>query len=295
MRSSPRPQRHWDGSPVVACRARSLRVAPESPSRLLRCAQRSHCRECGNSVERYSRSDDRSIRLHPGELPAVGVPVDLRWHISSGIAHPAGDGTPWCRLAHAVICPAREAVALPSASGLAGLRRELALRTRRLIDVGAFTPSVTPHGAAPSQDACRPARPIVQLLYVRYVAAHPVDKIQCVAQMRHRDRCTQTLLTPDSLAGIWRLVPATAARGQLALPAQVMALYDLAALPYGEQLRWRMQRCSVHAAAPSAADLAMAEWEPFDPLVHHAHIQCRLPTRGRRQPPGGPAHHGARP
>ncbi|KAA6222954.1 hypothetical protein CP973_14390 [Streptomyces albofaciens JCM 4342] len=261
----------------------------------MRCAQRDRCRECGNSVERYSRGDDRSIRLHPGELPAAGVPVDLRWHVSSGIAHPAGDGTAWCRLAHAVICPAREAVALPSASGLVGLRRELALRTRRLIDAGAFAPSVTTDSAAPSQDACRPARPIVQLLYVHYLAAHPVDKIQCVAQTRHRDRCTQTLLTSDSPAGIWKLVPTTAVRGQLAFPAQVMALYDLAALPYKEQLRWRMQRCSVHAAVPSAADLAMAEWEPFDPLVHHAHIQSRLPVGSRRPRPGGPARHGARP
>jgi hypothetical protein len=61
-----------------------------------------------------------------------------------------------------------------------------------------------------------------------------------------------------------------------------MALYDLTHLPYGEQLRWRAQRCSAHADAFAAADLAMAEWEPFDPLLHHTHIYRRLPTRVRR-------------
>ncbi|WP_316751878.1 hypothetical protein [Streptomyces herbicida] len=116
-----------------------------------------------------------------------------------------------------------------------------------------------------------------------------MDEIQCVAQNRHRNRCTRRLLAQDSPAGAWTLVPATAERGQLALPASVMALYDLTALPYGEQLRWRMQRCRVHAAAPSAADLAMAEWEPFDPLVHHAHIHPRLPTHVRRPGPGNHA------
>ncbi|MFF8925701.1 DUF6083 domain-containing protein [Streptomyces longwoodensis] len=295
MRSSPPPRRHWDGSPVVTYRARSLRVAPDSPSRLLRCAQRSRCNECGNPVEWYGRGNDRSIRLHPRELPTVSVPVDLRWHVSSGIAHPAGDGSGWCRLAHAVICPARDARGLPSASGLSGLRRALALHTRRLIDSGAFTPTVAPDSPAPPPDVCRPARPIVQLLYVRYLAAHPVDEIQCVAQTRHSNRCTQRLLTSEGPAGVWTLVPATAERGQLALPSEVTALYDLTGLPYGEQLRWRTQRCPVHAAAPSAADLAMAEWEAFDPLVHHAHIHSRLPTHVRRRGPGSPAGRGARP
>lgn len=76
-------------------------------------------------------------------------------------------------------------------------------------------------------------------------------------------------------------MPATARQGQLALPSEIMALYDLTHLPYGEQLRWRAQRCRAHAAASGAADLAMAEWEPFDPLLHHTHIYRRLPTRVR--------------
>ncbi|MDX3033512.1 hypothetical protein [Streptomyces scabiei] len=105
----------------------------------------------------------------------------------------------------------------------------------------------------------------MQLLYVRYLAARPVDEIQCIAQTRRRHRCTSTLLSPGAPAGTWTLVPATATSGQLALPAAVMAIYDLSATPYAEQLRWRSQRCPQHAAIPTAADLAVADWEPFDP------------------------------
>ncbi|WP_307787396.1 MULTISPECIES: hypothetical protein [Streptomyces] len=56
-----------------------------------------------------------------------------------------------------------------------------------------------------------------------------------------------------------------------------MAVYDLGHLSYGEQLRWRTQRCPAHATASGAADLALADWEPFDPLLHAAHIHTRLP------------------
>ena len=78
-------------------------------------------------------------------------------------------------------------------------------------------------------------------------------------------------------------MPATAARGQLALPAADMAVYDLTHLPYAEQLRWRTQRCPAHADAPAAADLALADWEVFDPLLHHQHIHARLPATAPRR------------
>ncbi|WP_249938705.1 DUF6083 domain-containing protein [Streptomyces mirabilis] len=287
-------RRHWDGSPVQAHQRRSLRVEPDSPTRLLRCAQRDRCRECGNPVEWYHRVRDRPVRLHPQELPVAEVPADYRWHVSSGLAHPAGDGTAWCRLAHTVVCPARDAGAA-IVPALTRLRRMLAVNTRRLTDAGVFTPS-TPTDRSPQQpeDSCRPARPVVQLLYVRYLAARPVGEIQCVAQTRQRDRCTHRMLALDGLAGVWKLVPATAAQGQLALPSEAMALYDLSSLPYAEQLRWRTQRCPQHAAAPTAADLALTDWEPFDPLVHHAHVHPRLPTHVRRPRPGGDARRAGR-
>lgn len=39
----------------------------------------------------------------------------------------------------------------------------------------------------------------------------------------------------------------------------------------------------LHAAAPQAADLALAEWEVFDPLLHHSHMHPRLPTTIRHR------------
>ncbi|WP_333761290.1 DUF6083 domain-containing protein [Streptomyces sp. IBSBF 2390] len=281
MHPSSSVRRNWDGSFVADRGRRLLRVAPDSPSRLLRCAQPGRCHACGNRIEWYRRSEERSVCLHPQELLSAKVPVKFRWHVMSGLAHPAGDGSPWCRIAHVAICPASDG-ATAHDSGLSDLRRALAINTRRLIDSGAFTPSASAVGAAQGPAACRPARPVVQLLYIRYLAACPVEEIQCVAQTRHRVRCPQRLLTSDTVTGTWALVPATAGQGQLALPSEVMALYDLAGLPYKEQLRWRAQRCSSHAAAPAAADLAMTDWEVFDPLLHRVHIQTRLPTLARR-------------
>lgn len=291
MRPTPPPMaRHWDGSPVVPHHPRrSLQVSRDGASRLLRCGQSGRCRDCGNRIEWYHRSTERPIRLHPRELPAA-----CRWHVSSGVAYSAGDGSSWCRVPHAVVCPARDTP--PTPPQLAGLRRSLAVRSRRLIDAGAFSPSpVLPDGPGSQAAVCRPARPIVQLLYLRYLASGPVDEIRCVAQTRRRHRCASRLLTSSTLAGVWRLVPATATSGQLALPASVMALYDLSGLPYGEQLRWRAQRCPQHAATPTAADLAVADWEPFDPLRHHEHIHTRLPAHVRRPGPAGHARQEARP
>ncbi|MFD8001650.1 hypothetical protein [Streptomyces mirabilis] len=134
---------------------------------------------------------------------------------------------------------------------------------------------------------CRPVRPVVQLLYIRYLANRPVNEIQCIAQTRRRHRCTSPLLTPETQAGVWTLVPIATRHGQLPLPGAVMAVYALTGLPYAEQLRWRAQRCPEHAAIPMAADVAVAEWEPFDPLIHHEHIHTRIPTLTRRQGPAG--------
>jgi hypothetical protein len=74
-----------------------------------------------------------------------------------------------------------------------------------------------------------------------------------------------------------------------------MAVYDLTTFPYTDQLRWRSQRCTVHAATLEAADTAVTEWESFDPRLHHPHIRHHLPTlpdsphQGGQKPlpPGG--------
>lgn len=270
-------RRHWDGTHPWAHRHRGLTVAATSSSRLLRTGQSGRCALCGNRVEWYDRTGHRAVALHPNELPTSVIPPVCRWHVSSGTAYPAGDGTAWCRIPHPLLCPGREAPD-PLAPHLAELRRRLALRTRRMIDTGAFTPTTAQPNSSESQlVGCRPARPVVQLLYGRYLADRPIEDIRCVAQTRTRHRCTHPVLAPGTPAGIWALMPATAARGQLALPGGGMAVYDLTRLPYAEQLRWRTQHCPAHAAAPAATDLARASWEIFDPLLHHQHIHPRLP------------------
>ncbi|MGW3398452.1 DUF6083 domain-containing protein [Streptomyces hydrogenans] len=85
---------------------RTLTVAHDSPGRLLRCAQTARCPHCGNRIDRHTTTSPHTVSLHPGELPTELVSADYRWHLASGIAYPAGDGSPWCRIAHLAVCPA---------------------------------------------------------------------------------------------------------------------------------------------------------------------------------------------
>ncbi|WP_232484970.1 DUF6083 domain-containing protein [Streptomyces fildesensis] len=267
------PPSRCDGS-------RNVHPVPRNGTRLLRYGQPGRCRDCGNAVEWYYRPGHRPVPLHPSELPAEAVPELSRWHVAAGVAYPTSDGSAWCRLPHAALCPARAPIMdLPD---LSGLRRALTTRTRRLIGVGTITPT-----SAPGPVACRPARPVVQILGIRYVAARPVEEIACLAPAATtKARCSRTLAHIKQSAGVWRLLPATATAGQLALPAGLtMAVYDLAALPYAEQLRWRAQRCTGHTTRRT--EMAMTEWEPFEPHSHREHIHPRLPSQHPTERSGG--------
>ncbi|MFD5536306.1 DUF6083 domain-containing protein [Streptomyces sp. NPDC127079] len=249
---------------------------PGSPSRLLRSGHGNRCRQCGHRIDLYQRTDRGPIALHPVELAAVHVPEACRWHLSGGLAHPHGDGTAWCRIPHAVLCPARSA-ACPLPPFLEDVRRELAVHTRRLIDTGAFTPVPPPAStASPLDDPPHTGRPVVQLLLVLYLAPGPLEAIRCLTQTRRR-RCTRPVLAYERPAGRWRLLPAGSRHGQLALSDMLMAVYDLSHLPHTEQQRWRAQHCLTHAAPFGAAAPALADWPVFDPLLHAAHIRTRLP------------------
>ncbi|MEV7439458.1 DUF6083 domain-containing protein [Streptomyces griseoviridis] len=279
MCPTPAPaDRHWDGSPHRTGRPRPLRIAPTSPSRLLRTGQSGRCRHCAQRIDLYPRTDRRPVALHPAEVASAQVPEAGRWHFSGGIAHPHGDGSNWCRIPHTLVCPAHHTTC-PLSPPLAAIRRCLAVRTRRLIDTGAFTPAPPAATHRTSPDAPAPATgPVVRILLVRYLASDQLESLRCVAQTRHRHRCPHPLLTTSRPAGRWTLQPTGPQRGQLTLPDLLMAVYDLTHLPYTEQLRWRAQRCPAHAAAPGAADLALTSWQPFDPLLHAAHIRTHLPA-----------------
>ncbi|WP_234338103.1 DUF6083 domain-containing protein, partial [Streptomyces sp. NRRL WC-3725] len=103
------------------------------------------------------------------------------------------------RIPHTALCPARSAPAALTPQ-LTALRRHLALHTRRLINNGTLTARATPPAPEATQ-SCRPARPIAQLLSVRYIASHPIDAIQCVAQPRQRHRCTRSVLDDHAPPG----------------------------------------------------------------------------------------------
>jgi hypothetical protein len=291
MRSTNNPRADdfsWDGSHKNHRPGRALRVAPDSRTRLLRAAQTDRCATCGNLVEWYPRPGGRTIPLHPRELPAADIPPREGWNITAGLAHPGHDGSPWCRVRHHALCPATPAS--NRSALLDGMRRDLALNTRRLKDTGAFTPRRDLPLPGPDPAPAAPARPVVHLLYLRYLAPGPLDTIRCVAQTRTRHRCTHPVLDPDALPGTWTLIPVDPrppGRHQLPLADTLMTVYDLTALPYADQLRWRAQRCPTHAATPGAADTARTDWEPFNPRTHHQHIQHQLPDAlpARRERP----------
>ncbi|WP_428831540.1 DUF6083 domain-containing protein, partial [Actinocorallia cavernae] len=131
----PRSDDHWDdGGPRHRPPRRSLQIAANSPSRLLRAGQTGRCRHCGNRVDWYPRSDDRPIALHPAEAVAADVPPTCRWHLSGGVAHPHDDGSGWCRMPHTVLCPQQPSRSRADSTRLTSLRRELGLRSRHLIE-----------------------------------------------------------------------------------------------------------------------------------------------------------------
>ena len=285
MRPNSTPRSHWDGSPRRRHPRRSLRVAAHSPSRLLRAGQTGRCRNCGNRIDWYQRTDHRPIALHPAEVATTDIPEACRWHLSGGIAYPHDDGSGWCRIPHAVLCPRPATHPRATAPRLVALRRQLAVRSRRLIDKGTFTPApVSPATTLLSTDRDRPVRPVVRIFLTHYLGESPVEDIRCIAQTRQRYRCTQPVLDTAHPAGRWVLLPAQPHRGPIALPGGSMAVYDLSHLPYAEQLRWRAQRCITHAAVPDAADLALADWQLLDPLLHAAHLHTRLPHPAPHQP-----------
>ena len=268
----------WDGSRKKHGPRRSLRIDADSPSRLLRTAQGARCDFCGNPVEWYQRPGSTPIPLHPDELPASTVPAGERWHVSSGAAYAGHDGSSWCRVRHHAVCPAGPAG--NRSLLLAETRRALGLTSRRLQDAGLFTPrpEKEPAPAPPSL----PVRPVVCLLYTRYLAPGPLEQLQCVAHTRTRRRCPLQIQDPGALPGTWRLEsadPLLGPGGRLPIAQEVMAVYDLTGPPYAEQLRWYKQRCSTHASIDEAADHARIEWEPFDPVRHRQYIRDRLPDR----------------
>lgn len=122
MHPRPAPSHHWDGTLRTHRPRRTLAVSHDSPTRLLHCAQTARCPHCANPIDRHATTGPQPVSLHPGELSARLVPAAYRWHLASGVAYPAGDGSPWCRITHLTVCPAdRGELALATARDVADL------------------------------------------------------------------------------------------------------------------------------------------------------------------------------
>lgn len=273
MAHNPHPGRNWDGSFRDNGRSRALRISRSSHTRLLRAGQSTRCHQCGHRIDLYLRDNDRPVALHPAEFPTAHVPENTRWHLSNGIAFPHEDASGWCRVPHAVLCPARTP-ACTTTPRLDDVRRQLGVRTRRLIDAAALT---APQDPTPtSTGANRTTRPIVRIFLICYLAPTTLHTIRCVAQTRYRQRCPYPLLQPSSPQGVWKLVPITSTGTRLPDSEDLMLIYDLDPLTPGERSRWRNQHCTAHATA-HAPDVAPPGWQVFSPLLHSGHIRRELP------------------
>ncbi|MFC1421268.1 DUF6083 domain-containing protein [Streptacidiphilus cavernicola] len=291
MRSCPPDEpggTRWDGSrPGGRPFRRALRLHPDAPTRLLRAAQLKPCTDCGNTLEWYYRDNGRPLPLHPRELPLAAVPEEHRWHVFEGVAHHGPDGTAWCRVPHRALCPAIEGPA-PAQGPLVGLRRQLAVNTRRLQDSGRFTPPgapASPPGSGPALSRPEARRDVVYLFHSLYLAPGAAEATPCVALTVRRTRCSNALAHRARDVGWWTVVPVPPGcrpgrQRELTdhLTGTSMAVYDLTALPYPSQLRWRAQHCTFHADS-RAADIAVTAWEPFDPFAHHRHVTPVVPVR----------------
>ncbi|MFI5534129.1 DUF6083 domain-containing protein [Kitasatospora sp. NPDC051853] len=288
------PGYNWDGSRKGPKTTRALRIDPQSPSRLIRSARTGTCAYCGNTVEWCQRDDQRPLPLHPTELDARIVPPHQRWHLHSGIAQPTTGGSPWCHIAHPALCPATGTPAEDDHEDLTRLRRALAVRSRRLIDLG-FIPRPLPTDTAPPppDPPTTPPRhrPVVHMLHTHYLAPGPLPTIRCVSMTVRLQRCSNRVA--DGTEGQWVHLPvdfnAAAPTPHLAahLAPTEMTVYQLSHLPLPTQLRWRGQRCEAHSTG-SAAEIALPQWEPFDPFIHREHIRTDLPaaaqSAGRPRP-----------
>nr|WP_263303420.1 DUF6083 domain-containing protein [Streptomyces sp. 135] len=81
--------------------------------------------------------------MHPAEFAVADVPGACRWHLSGGIAYRHSDNNAWCRTPHAVLCP-RRIITTQLTPHLEEARRQLAARTRALIDTGSVHPASAP-------------------------------------------------------------------------------------------------------------------------------------------------------
>jgi hypothetical protein len=260
--------------------SRRLWVHPENSSRLLRAGQTRRCRYCGNYVDWHYKADGSPVPLVPQEFPARQIPDGKRWHLSRGTVYPGDGGSRFCRIAHTAVCPAADES--DTHPRLLPVRRHLAVHSRKLVETGTWArPAEAPTVSATriaDHTTSGPDREVALILGVHYLAPGRIATLRCVALTPDKRRCPGTLLaaTTPADAGRWRTVPVPYSGGLGAqFAGEPMDAYDLSALTYAQQLRWRWQHCMAHDRSV-APDIELTEWIAFNATDHAEYIRKEL-------------------
>jgi hypothetical protein len=265
MRHSPSfTARRRDGSKTVHYRRpRGPSIAATKRCRLLCSGQPGHCACCGYLVDCCGRLEPPSADLNPGEPASPETPALYRWHVSDNVAHAQADSTPRCRIPRSCLRPGREEhLALTPCRQQ--WRRRLVVRTRRLIDSGAFSPEGTAT-AVPRAVATAHGHPAQAVLHILPIRCHLLLRPQTVQAADHRPHLT----------GTQPLLPRHAAHRH---PARLLAIYGRAVVHCIKQLRRRDQLCTHQVEASTAADFARTGWDRAYSLPKHHHIASSLPV-----------------
>lgn len=239
---------------------------------------------CGHMMEYFDRFDGGRIPLVPVEFPAVRVVPRQRWQVDNGVAYlnPAAQGA--CRLPHPAVCPMVEHT--DADRELEGVRRALAVRTRKAIDAGQFVPR---EAKDLDEEEVAEQHVVVQEGAERHIVRHStglwlapttVADLRCIA-LSQGERCATAVRAEDDPEGMWEEIdipPVAGRHGQRVLAAgDTMWVYALGTSGFDALQRWVKQRCPVHWQN-TAPDAVSAEWVHFNPLHHEAHILHRPPS-----------------
>ncbi|MFD9463313.1 DUF6083 domain-containing protein [Streptomyces sp. NPDC060027] len=137
-----------------------------------------------------------------------------------------------CRIPHRALCPGRTPTA-QTGPYIESLRRQLAVRTRRLIDTGRFTPA-PPAACESAASNGRLARPVVQLLLGRCLADAPFEAIQCGPRPASATAACSPCSTPAAPEGYGRCCPPALSAGNSPCPPRSWPSTISAACPIVE-------------------------------------------------------------
>ncbi|MFD8597498.1 DUF6083 domain-containing protein [Kitasatospora sp. NPDC059646] len=272
----------------------AARLDPWSPSKTLRADATGTCNRCGNPVEWYDRADGGRIPMLHGEFPAKRVPFQYRWSVEGGVARRGSYGRVdlRCRIPHPTVCPNVDHTGLDPV--MLPMVQALAVRTRKMIENGTFTPPIDEDVDEDAAQEVEPEpQPEAEAPTGRHVLAWGgrlriapcrIDDVRCIAWDDNTDdRCERTLF--DIAEGAWEQIPVPAPSGRRNRgPRGAMWVWELSPLDYRDALRWIQQRCTEHNGG-NAPDAVPNEFVDFNADRHGRFIIRRRPEGYARPAP----------